>query len=122
MTKLLEKDASFKFDQECLKSFQLLKEVLISAPIIKSPYWSLPFELMCNPSELGVGVVLGQRHNKKFHPIYYASKMITLAQENYTTTDKELLAIIYVFNRFCPYPVLAKVVVYTNHATLRYLL
>lgn len=59
ITKLLEKDTPFKFDQECLNSFKLLKEMLIKASIIKVPNWNLPFELMCDSSDWAVGVVLG---------------------------------------------------------------
>ncbi|XP_022032672.1 uncharacterized protein LOC110933774 [Helianthus annuus] len=69
MTRLLEKDIPFVFDEECLKSFNVLKEQLVSAPILISPDWSLPFELMCDASDYAVGAVLGQRKDKHFHPI-----------------------------------------------------
>ncbi|GJZ43411.1 reverse transcriptase domain-containing protein [Tanacetum coccineum] len=59
--KLLEKDTSFKFDDECQKAFDLLKEKLTCAPVIVSPNWNLPFELMCDPSDFAVGAVLGQK-------------------------------------------------------------
>ncbi|XP_076907797.1 uncharacterized protein LOC143564389 [Bidens hawaiensis] len=89
MTRLLEKDVPYVFDDECLKAFTLFKEKLVSAPILCSPNWSLLFELMCDASDYTVGVVLGQRRDRHFHPIYYASKTLNNAQENYTTTEKE---------------------------------
>ncbi|GJU23847.1 reverse transcriptase domain-containing protein [Tanacetum coccineum] len=66
MTKLLEKDPFFNFDEECNKAFETLKEKLTNAPIMVSPNWSLPFELMCNASDFAVGAVLGQCEEKHF--------------------------------------------------------
>ncbi|KAD5507433.1 hypothetical protein E3N88_15136 [Mikania micrantha] len=121
ITRLLEKDVEFVFDDDCLRAFEYLKERLVSAPILIAPDWSQPFELMCDASDFAVGAVLGQRVDKHFHPIYYASKTLDAAQENYTTTEKELLAVVYAFDKFRSYLVLSKTVVYTNHAALRYL-
>jgi hypothetical protein len=59
LTNLLAKDVSFEFDDACLKSFNILKEALISAPIIQSPDWSLPFEIMCDASDYVVGGSFG---------------------------------------------------------------
>ncbi|GJY07170.1 reverse transcriptase domain-containing protein [Tanacetum coccineum] len=61
LTKLLEKDTSFEFDDECQKAFELLKEKLTCALVIVSPNWNLPFELMCDASDFAVGAVLGQK-------------------------------------------------------------
>ena len=60
MCKLLEKEVNFEFNGECLKAFNCLKEKLVSAPIIVTPNWSQPFELMCDASGLALGAVLGQ--------------------------------------------------------------
>lgn len=89
---------------------------------MRSPDLDILFELVCDASDQAVGVILGQRHDKHIHPIYYASKMLTPAQDNDTTIEKELLAIIYAFDKFCPYLVLSMIVMYTNHAILQYLL
>ncbi|XP_035830019.1 uncharacterized protein LOC110944728 [Helianthus annuus] len=121
MTRLLEKDVPFVFDEECIKAFDFLKEKLASAPILVSPDWSLPFELMCDASDYAVGAVLGQRVDKHFHPIYYASKTLNDAQENYTTTEKELLAVVFAFDKFRSYLVLSKTTVFTDHSALRFL-
>ncbi|GKE04079.1 reverse transcriptase domain-containing protein [Tanacetum coccineum] len=85
------------------------------------PDWSLPFEIMCDDGDYVVGVVLGQRKDKHFQPIHYASKTMNEAQENYTTTKKELLAVVFAFDKFQQYLVLSKTIIFTNHSALRYL-
>ncbi|GKE44284.1 reverse transcriptase domain-containing protein [Tanacetum coccineum] len=77
---------------------------------------------MCDASDYAVGAVLGQRKTKHFQPIHYASKTMTDAQAHYTTTEKELLAVVYTFEKFRPYLVLSKTIVYTDHSALKYLL
>jgi hypothetical protein len=71
---LLAKDVTFEFDDACFKSFNILKEALISALIIQPPDWSLPFEIMCDASDYAMGIVLGQMKDRKLHAIAYASK------------------------------------------------
>ena len=121
MTRLLEKDAPFIFGDDCLRAFDLLKQKLIEAPILVAPDWSLPFEIMCDASDYAIGAVLGQKREKHFHPIYYASKTLHDAQEHYTTTEKELLVVVFAFDKFRSYLVLSKTVVYTDHVAIRYL-
>ena len=70
--------------------------LLTSAPVIQPPDWSLPFEIMCDASDCVMGAVLGQRKDKKPYVIYYASKTLNSAQMNYTTTEKELLGVVFV--------------------------
>ncbi|GKE24384.1 reverse transcriptase domain-containing protein [Tanacetum coccineum] len=76
---------------------------------------------MCDASDFAVGVVLVQRIDGKFKPIYYARKTLNNAQEHYTTTKKELIAVVFSFDKFCPYLVLSKTIVYTDHFVLKYL-
>jgi hypothetical protein len=122
LTRLLAKDVSFEFDYECLRSFEILKKTLILAPIIQPPDWSLPFEIMCDASDDAVGAVLGQTKDKKHHAIAYASKTLIGPQLNYATTKKELLAIVFAIYKFRSYLVGAKVIIYSDHAALKYLL
>ncbi|GJX60289.1 reverse transcriptase domain-containing protein [Tanacetum coccineum] len=96
----LEKNTPFIFSDDCIRAFQTLKDRLTEAPILIAPNWDLPFELMCDASDFAIGAVLGQRHEKHFRPIHYASKTLIEAQTNYTTTEKELLAIVYAFEKF----------------------
>ena len=116
------KDAPFIMDEKCIEAFNVLKEKLITAPIMAAPDWSLPFEVMCDASDEALGAVLGQRKDKKFHTIYYSSKTLAGPQLNYTTTEKEFLSVIHAFNKFRPYLLGKKVVVYTDHSALKYLI
>jgi hypothetical protein len=121
-TSLLAKDAPLIFSDECHKSFQILKKALISAPIIQPLDWKLPFEIMCDASDFAVGAVLGQTKDKKHYAISYASKTLSRLQLNYTTTEKELLAVVFPIDKFRSYLVGAKVIIYIDHAALKYLL
>ncbi|KAL0375504.1 UNVERIFIED_CONTAM: Retrovirus-related Pol polyprotein from transposon opus [Sesamum radiatum] len=122
LTNLLSKDAQFHFDDACLHAFRDLKEKLTTAPIVSAPAWDLPFEIMCDASNDTLGAVLGQRVEKRFHTIYYASRTMNDAQRNYATTEKELLAVIFAIEKFRPYLLLSKVIVFTDHSALRYLM
>ncbi|KAM1230451.1 hypothetical protein ACFX11_040756 [Malus domestica] len=104
------------------KAFKHLKEMLTSAPIIRPPDWSIPFELMCDASDYVLGAVLGQRKDKQPHVIYYASRTLNDAQLNYSTTEKELLAVVFALEKFRSYLLGTKVIIYTDHAALKYLL
>ncbi|CAN6585834.1 unnamed protein product [Malus baccata var. baccata] len=119
---LLAKDACFDFNADCHDAFNKLKNLLTSAPIITAPDWTLPFELMCDASDYAVGVVLGQRRDKLPYVIYYASRTLNDAQLNYATTEKELLAVVFALEKFRSYLIGAKVIVYSDHSALKYLL
>ncbi|KAM2983177.1 hypothetical protein FF2_009137 [Malus domestica] len=122
LCRLLQKEVTFDFNEECEKAFKHLKEMLTSAPIIRPPDWSIPFELMCDASDYALGVVLGQRKDKQPHVIYYASRTLNDAQLNYSTTEKELLAVVFALDKFRSYLLGTKVIIYTDHAALKYLL
>nr|GEU81244.1 hypothetical protein [Tanacetum cinerariifolium] len=107
---------------DCIDALETLKNKLTEAPILVVPDWNLPFELMCDASDYTIGVVLGQRKTKHFQYIHYASKTITKAQIHYTTTEKEMFAVVYAFEKFRPYLILSKSIVYRDHSTLKYLL
>nr|GEX92515.1 DNA-directed DNA polymerase [Tanacetum cinerariifolium] len=119
MTHLFEKNAPFFFFDDCVQAFRTLKEKLTEAPILVAPDWDQPFELMCDASDFAVGAVLGQRIEKHFRPIHYASKMMTEAETNYTTTEKEMLALVYAFEKFRSYLIMNKSIVYTDHSALK---
>lgn len=92
---LLEHERPFNFDEDCLKAFGELKKALITELVVIPLDLSLPFELMCDASDHFVGAVLGQRKNKIFYFIYYASKTLADAQINYTTIENEMLAVVF---------------------------
>ncbi|KAM6578746.1 hypothetical protein CsatB_030583 [Cannabis sativa] len=122
LSNLLASGVPFEFGKDCLEAFQILKEKLISAPIVTTPNWELPFEIMCDASDYAIGAVLGQRVDKVFRTIYYASKTLNDAQLNYATTEKEMLAIVFACDKFRPYLIGNKVIVYTDHSAIKYLM
>ncbi|RVW58829.1 Retrovirus-related Pol polyprotein from transposon 17.6 [Vitis vinifera] len=115
-------DAKFVWDEKCQKSFEELKQFLTTAPVVRAPNWKLPFEVMCDASDLAMGAVLGQREDGKPYVIYYASKTLNEAQKNYTTTKKELLVVVFALDKFRAYLVGSVIVVFTDHSALKYLL
>ena len=76
LSNLLVQGAPFEFDDQCLQAFLFLKQKLVSAPIVVAPDWNIPFELMCDASDYAIGVVLGQKRDKTFQVIYYASRAL----------------------------------------------
>nr|GFA18615.1 reverse transcriptase domain-containing protein [Tanacetum cinerariifolium] len=121
MTHLLEKNTPFIFFEDCIKAFQTLKKKCPKAPILITLNWDLPFKLMCDASDFAIDAVLGQQHEKHFKPIHYASKMMNDAEPNYTTTEKEMLAVVYAFEKFRSYLIMNKNIMHTNHSAHQYL-
>ncbi|RDY03622.1 Retrovirus-related Pol polyprotein from transposon 17.6, partial [Mucuna pruriens] len=117
LSKLLQKDVVFNFDQPCVEAFQELKTRLTSVPIIQAPNWEYPFELMCDASNSALGVVLGQRARVAIHAhvIVYASRTMDPTQLNYTTTEKELLTIVFALENFRCYLLGSKIIVFSDH-------
>ncbi|GKB85823.1 reverse transcriptase domain-containing protein, partial [Tanacetum coccineum] len=107
------------FQEKC--HFMVKEGIVLDHKISKSGIEDLPFEIMCDASDFAMGAVLGQRKDKYFWPIHYASKTLYDAQTHYTTTEKELLAAVYAFEKFWSYLVLSKTIVYTDHSALKYL-
>ena len=122
LCKLLEKDVIFSFDEAYMTTFEEIKNKLIEAPIVVAPTWNEPFEIVCDVSDFAVGAVLRQRRDKMFRPIYYASKTLNDAQEHYTTTEKEMLEVVYSYDKFIPYILGSRVTLFTDHAVIRYLM
>ena len=85
----------FNFDKECLQAWEELKQKLTSTPIISAPNWTRPFKIMCDASDYAIGAVLGQRIDNIQYVIYYANRTLNEAQLNYTTTEKEFLAVVF---------------------------
>lgn len=96
--------------------------MLTSSPIMQPLDWSLPLEIMCDASDYAVGAVLGQRRDNDPCVIYCASQTLNGAQMNYSTTEKQLLAIVFALDKFCAYLIGSPIVIFTDHAALKYLL
>ena len=77
---------------------------------------------MCDANDYAMGAVLGQRTKKIFKAIYYASKTFNEAQENYSTTEKEMLAMVFACEKFRPYILGSHIIIRTYHATIKYLM
>ena len=122
LCRLLEKDTKFHFDESCQKAFEEIKFRLVEAPIMAKPDWNREFEIMCDASDFAMGAVLGQKDKKVFKAIYYASTTFNEAQENYSTTENEMLAIVFACEKFRPYILGLHVVIHTDHATIKYLM
>ncbi|RDY08553.1 Retrovirus-related Pol polyprotein, partial [Mucuna pruriens] len=103
LSKLLQNDVQLNFDQPCIEAFQELKNQLTSAPILQAPNWELPFKLMCDASNSILGASIQ-------------------AYLNYTTTEKELLAIVFTLDKFRSYLLGSKIIVFFDHVALRFLL
>ena len=122
MCNLLTNDTPFEWTQGCQEAFDKLKGMLTTAPIMQPPNWTLSFEIMCDASNYAFGAILGQRNDKKSHVIYYTSKTWNEAPMNYSTTKKELLVVVFALDKFRSYILGSFVVVFTDHAALKYLL
>ena len=77
---------------------------------------------MCDASDYAIGAILGQRTDKVFRAIYYASKTFNEAQENYSTTEKDMLAIVFACEKFRPYILGSHIIIHTDHAAIKYLM
>ena len=121
LCRLLEKDAKFDFDESCRFAFEEIKSKLEIAPIMATPDWNQEFEIMCDASDYAMGAVLGQRIEKIFRAIYYARKTCNEAQEN-STTEKEILAMVFSCDKFRSYILGSHVIIDTDHAAIKYLM
>ena len=122
LCRLLEKDAKFNFNESYQYSFEEIKSKLVEAPIMVKPDWNKEFDIMCDASDYAMGAVLGQKADKVFRAIYYSSKTFNEAQENYSTTEKEMLAMVFSCENFRPYILGSHVIIHTDHTAIKYLM
>ena len=116
------KNAKLDFNDECKLTFDEIKARLVIAPIMATPDWNQDFEIMCDASDFAMGAVLGQRIENTFRAIYNASITFNEAQENYSTTRKEMLAIVFACEKFIPYILGSHVRMHTDHVAIKYLM
>ena len=121
LSSLLTKETPFVFYEQCLQAFSIPKDKLVSDPIVIAPDWDLSFELTCDANDYTIGAVLGQKEERIFQVIHYASRTLNDAQLNYSTTEKDLFAIVFAFDKFRPYLIGNNVMVHTDHSTIKYL-
>lgn len=119
--KLLKKGVDFNWDPFCDEAFSILKNALISTPILQYPDYSKEFHVTCDASLVALGAVLSQEYDNFELPIVYASRTINSAEKNYSAIEKELLAIVWGIEQFRPYVFGRHFVVYTDHKPLLWL-
>ena len=122
LSSLLVQGTPFDFDEKCVQAFSILKDKLVSAPKVVVTDRDLPFELMCDASDYAIEAMPGQKRDRIFKVIHYASRTLNDAQLNYTTIEKELLAIVFTFDKFRPYLIGSKVIVHIDHSAIKYLM
>lgn len=120
LCKLTRKDVEFKWTEETEEAFNKLKTSLISAPILKCPDFNLPFSIHSDASSFAIGAVLTQTHDNVEHPIAYCSRILNKHEVNYTTTERELLAVLYALEQFRMYVEGQKCNIITDHASLQW--
>jgi hypothetical protein len=119
--RLLKKGTTFKWTDIQQRAFESLKSTLTSAPLMRLPDFDLAFNLHTDANNTGLGAVLSQTINGIEHPVYYASKTLSAAQRNYTTTERECLAVKWACQLFRPYLIGRHFSVFTDHAALSWL-
>lgn len=121
LTRLLHKGVTFEWGKEQCDVFEKLKSILSSSPIVHCPDFSLPFELQCDASNVGLGAIVLQRVKKEERVVAYASRTLNTAERNYSTTEKELCAILFAIEKFRPYVEGSHFRVITDHSCLQWL-
>src|ERR1700738_1920331 len=120
---LLKKDEAFEWTTNCQQTFELVKRLLTTTPILMAPNWSMEFHVHCDASNIAIGAVLAQKVNGNIDsPIYYASRLLNQAEKNYSTTEREALAMVYSVNKFRHYLLANHFVFYVDHQALLYLI
>ena len=122
MEKLLKKDASYEWTQECQGSFDTLKAKMASVPIWVFLDWDKEFHVHVDASYIAVGVILAQPGEADLdHPITYSSRKLSFAERNYTATEREGLVMVYALQNFQHYLLGVHFKMFIDHSTLQYL-
>jgi hypothetical protein len=119
---LLMKNVEFNWTNFCQEAFSTLKHQLSTAPILRGPYWTLPFHISSDASDTAIGAVLGQEEDHLPYAIYFISKNMSPAELNYTVSENEFLVVIYAINKFRHYITGYSTFVHTDHSAIKYLM
>ena len=118
---LTSKKVQFKWTEECQVAFDTLKQKLVQAPILMFPNFDLPFSVLSDASQYSVGYVLAQTVEGTERVIAYGGHALDSTQQNYTVTEKELLAVVEAIKAFDPYIRTTKFTVVTDHSAIKWL-
>ena len=122
MEQLLKKDATYCWNDDCRKSLDVLKEKMASTPILVFPKWDIEFHVHVDALCIALGTVLMQEGAEGMdHPIAFASRQLSKAEKNYSTTEREGLATVYALQKYHHYLLGGHFKMYTNHSALKYL-
>ncbi|CAB0038506.1 unnamed protein product [Trichogramma brassicae] len=121
LLKLTKKNAEWIWADEQQQAFEALKKALTEAPVLARPDFARPFIVQCDASALAIGGVLSQVFDDGEHPIVYVSRVLTSAERNYTTSEKECLALLWTIRKLRPYLEGYKFIAVTDHSALQYL-
>ena len=122
MEKLLKRDVKYEWTKECQKNLDILKERMVTALILVFPDWKKIFHVHVDASSIALGVILAQPGEGGIdHPIAFASRKLSSIERNYTTTEREGLAMVYALQKFWHYLLGSHFKMFTDHSTLKYL-
>ena len=122
LTELTEKHRPFSWTVQCEKAFKVIREALVNAPVLAHPDFSKQFILTTDASGVGLGAVLSQRHDGRERVVSYASRSLSKAERNYSTTERECLAIVWATDHFSHFLLGAeRFLIQTDHDPLTYL-
>ncbi|XP_043263107.1 uncharacterized protein LOC122403574 [Colletes gigas] len=122
LTRLTRKKTSWHWGEKQKKSFQDLKRMLTEAPVLKPANPKMPYTIRTDASGYALGAALVQGEKEEEHPVEYASRLLTTAERNYSTTEREALAVVWAINKFRGYIEGSEVRIMTDHQPLRWLM
>ena len=121
ISNLTKKETPFEWSEKCESAFKELKDCLLSFPTLCHYDPETPVELHCDSSGYGLGAVIGHRREDRFQPIQFASRLLSTSEINYSTTDKESLAVIWSVQKFHMYLMSKPFRIFTDHKALSWL-
>jgi len=118
---LLKKGNAWQWEQEQIESFHLLQTALTQGPVLKYPDFTKPFILTTDASGFAIGAILSQRKIGQDKTIAFASRTLNSPEQNYSTIEKELIAIVWACRHFRPYLLGRKFTIVTDHKPLTWM-
>lgn len=122
LTRLTKKNATWRWEEEQTQAFEQLRKLMSSPPILAQADEMKPFIIKTDASSYAIGAVLVQGEGAKEHPVEFASRLLTQAERNYSTTEREALAVVWAVEKFRGYIEGNKVIVQTDHQALKWLM
>lgn len=122
LTQMLRRDRKWEWSKECEDSLNELKYQLVSAPILKNPDWNLEFIVDTDASNEEIGCVISQIYNGIERPVQFLSRVLSKEEKNYSTTRKELLAVVWSLKQLKPYLIGQRFTIRSDHNSLQWLM